>query len=86
MNWQRKKGLVTGAGGFIGSHMLEPLVELVARTQALVRYKSRNGSGLLELVPASIKNEIEVVLGDLWNIPHAYKKYLAWIPEGTQAR
>jgi nucleoside-diphosphate-sugar epimerase len=65
MNWQRKSVLVTGAGGFIGSHLVERLVELGARVRALARYNARNGWGLLELLPASIKNEIEVILGDL---------------------
>ena len=40
-------------------------MELGARVRALARYNSRNDWGLLELLPASIKNEIEVVLGDL---------------------
>jgi len=61
---------VTGAGGFIGSHLVERLVELGARVRALVRYNSRNDWGLLELLPPSIKNEIEVVLADLTD-PHA---------------
>jgi len=69
MHWQRKKVLVTGPGGFIGSHLVERLVELGARVRALVQYNSRNDWGLLELLPASIKNEIEVVLGDLTD-PH----------------
>jgi nucleoside-diphosphate-sugar epimerase len=54
MNWENKKVLVTGAGGFIGSHLVERLVELGARVRALVRYNSRNDWGLIELLPAAI--------------------------------
>ncbi len=67
--WGNRRVLVTGAGGFIGSHLVERLVELGARVRALVRYNSRNDWGLLELLPASIKNGIEVVSGDLTD-PH----------------
>jgi NAD dependent epimerase/dehydratase len=70
MPWQNKRILVTGAGGFIGSHLAARLVELGARVRALVRYNSRNDWGLLELLPASVKGEMEVVLGDLTD-PHS---------------
>lgn len=62
--------LVTGAGGFIGSHLVERLVELGARVRALVRYNSKNDWGQLELLPAPVTNEIEVILGDLTD-PHS---------------
>ena len=65
MNWQGKSVLVTGAGGFLGSHLVERLVELGARVRALVRYNSRNDWGLLELLPPPVTSEIEVFLGDL---------------------
>lgn len=65
MNWENKKVLVTGAGGFIGSHLVERLVELGARVRALVRYNSRNDWGLLELLPAAVKDHLEVVAGDV---------------------
>jgi NAD dependent epimerase/dehydratase len=69
MNWHGQRVLVTGAGGFIGSHLVERLVESGARVRALVRYNSRNDWGLLEQLPGTIRNEIEVVLGDLTD-PH----------------
>ncbi len=40
--------LVTGAGGFIGSHLTEYLVEKGHKVRAFVRYNSRNFWGLLE--------------------------------------
>jgi NAD dependent epimerase/dehydratase len=69
MSWRNRRVLVTGAGGFIGSHLAERLVELGARVRALVRYNSRNDWGRLELLPAPVKHEMEVVLGDLTD-PH----------------
>jgi dTDP-glucose 4,6-dehydratase len=65
MDWQSKPVLVTGAGGFIGSHLVERLVELGARVRAFVRYNSRNDIGLLRVLPAERRREIEVIVGDL---------------------
>lgn len=65
MKWENKKVLVTGAGGFLGSHLVERLFELGARVRALVRYNSRNDWGLLELVPPDVKQDLEVVAGDI---------------------
>ncbi len=62
MNWSDKKVLVTGAGGFIGSHLTERLVELGAKTRAFVRYSSTGSWGWLDQSP--LKNDVEVVLGD----------------------
>jgi dTDP-glucose 4,6-dehydratase len=63
MNWSDKKVLVTGAGGFIGSHLTERLVELGAKTRAFVRYNSSGSWGWLDQSP--LKNDFEVVLGDI---------------------
>lgn len=63
MNWSDKKVLVTGAGGFIGSHLTERLVAVGAKTRAFVRYSSSGSGGWLDQSP--LKNDFEVVLGDL---------------------
>jgi NAD dependent epimerase/dehydratase len=73
MNWQGKKILVTGGGGFIGSHLVERLVSLGARVRALVRYNARNDWGLLELLPKEINGNIEVIFGDLTDPFGTYK-------------
>ncbi len=63
MDWKHQTVLVTGAGGFIGSHLTERLVTLGARTRALVRYNSASSWGWLDHSP--VKNDVEVVLGDI---------------------
>jgi len=60
-----KRVLVTGAGGFIGSHLVEMLVEQGNNVRALVHYNSRNDWGLLEQVPPRIREDVEVVAGDI---------------------
>jgi dTDP-glucose 4,6-dehydratase len=57
------KVLVTGAGGFIGSHLCEALVDEGYEVRAMVRYNSKNLWGWLEY--SDIKNEIEVINGDI---------------------
>ena len=51
MDWTENRVLVTGAGGFIGSHLTERLVDHGADVRAFVRYNSRNDPGLLRLLP-----------------------------------
>jgi len=68
--WKDKEVLVTGAGGFIGSHLVEVLTQLGANVTAFVRYNSRNDHGLLSLLPDDTRQAIEVIAGDLRD-PHA---------------
>ncbi|OGP53880.1 MAG: NAD-dependent dehydratase [Deltaproteobacteria bacterium RBG_13_52_11b] len=67
------KVLVTGAGGFIGSHLTEELVRQGEEIRAFVRYNSRDDRGLLEELPGEIRNQMEVVMGDLKD-PDGVKK------------
>lgn len=57
--------LITGAGGFIGSHLTEALVQAGATVRALVHYNARNDWGLLQTLPPAVGAAVEVVAGDL---------------------
>jgi len=63
--WNSKQVLVTGAGGFIGSHLVERLAAEKARLRAFVRYTSRGETGMLRFLPAEIRKRVEIVAGDL---------------------
>ena len=63
MDISTKKVLVTGADGFIGSHLVEMLVNTGADVRALSYYNSFNNLGWLEDIPCI--SEIEVVTGDI---------------------
>lgn len=65
MQWSNKTILVTGAGGFIGSHLTETLVDRGSHVKAFVHYNSRNNWGLLELLPDEKLHNIELIMGDL---------------------
>ena len=65
MNWQDKKVLVTGAGGFIGSHLVERLLKLGSQVRAFVRYNSRNDIGQIRFIPSDLRKELQIVAGDL---------------------
>lgn len=59
------KILVTGACGFIGSHLTEELAQLGADVRAMIHYNSRNDWGQLKFLPTEIKKSLEVVAGDV---------------------
>ena len=65
MSWSRKKVLVTGAGGFIGSHLAEALVEAGAKVRGFLRYNSRNDIGHLRWADPQAVREMELIFGDL---------------------
>jgi NAD dependent epimerase/dehydratase len=65
MNLKGKKVLVTGAEGFIGSHLTERLVELGADVTALVQYNSLNSWGWIDTFDKNIIDSIRVETGDV---------------------
>lgn len=65
MTLEGRRVVVTGAGGFIGSHLTEALVAEGAAVHALVHYNSRNDWGELDLVPAATRERLEVLAGDI---------------------
>jgi NAD dependent epimerase/dehydratase len=60
--------LVTGAGGFIGGHLVERLVRSGAEVRGLCRYNSRNERGTLDWLAPEVSAEVEVALGDLRDV------------------
>ncbi|MDN5290061.1 MAG: hypothetical protein PWQ06_300 [Anaerophaga sp.] len=61
----KKKILVTGADGFIGSHLTETLVKQGHQVRAFAYYNSFNSWGWLDTLPKEIQNEIDVFTGDI---------------------
>lgn len=57
--------LVTGAGGFIGSHLVEALVEGGSRVRAFVEYDALGRRGWLDTVDEAVQEQVEVVAGDV---------------------
>ncbi len=71
MNLRNERILVTGADGFIGSHLTETLLQMNCKVKALSFYNSLNDWGWLEVFPKN--NKLEVVCGDVRD-PHFCKE------------
>jgi NAD dependent epimerase/dehydratase len=67
MDLREKRVLITGADGFIGSHLTETLVRVGARVRALAQYNSFNDWGWLESIEC--RDNVEIVTGDVRD-PH----------------
>ena len=71
----KKKIFLTGADGFIGSHLVEGLVAAGYKVKALVYYNQDNQIGSLKYINKNILNEVEVVFGDIRDY-NLLKKYV----------
>jgi len=63
--WSGKRVFVSGAGGFIGSHLVEALSVRGASVKAYVKYNSRGHRGWLESMSVATTPNVEVILGDV---------------------
>lgn len=75
-----KKILITGADGFIGSHLTEELVKQGYKVRAFAYYNSFNTWGWLDTLPKAVLNEIEVFTGDIRD-PNGVRESMKGIDE-----
>ena len=80
MSFRNSKILVTGADGFIGSHLVEQMVRQGYAVRAFVFYNSFNSWGWLDTVPAQVLAGVEVIAGDVRD-PHGVRRAM----EGCEA-
>lgn len=73
MNLQNKKILVTGADGFIGSHLTEELLKAGRKVRAFVLYNSFNSWGWLDDTAKSLQDNLEIFPGDIRD-PHGVQE------------
>ncbi len=74
--WGGRRVLVTGAGGFIGSHLTEHLVRAGAEVRAMVRYTGRGDLGMLTELDADALAGVDIVRSDVTD-PHAVRRAVA---------
>ena len=60
-----KRVLVTGAGGFIGSHLVETLLEKGAEIRAFLKYNGRGDLGMIADLPKASRDSLEIIFGDV---------------------
>jgi dTDP-glucose 4,6-dehydratase len=75
-----KKIIITGADGFIGSHLTEALVCEGHKVRAFVLYNSFNTWGWLDTLPKDILSEVEIFQGDIRD-PNGVKQAMKGIDE-----
>lgn len=73
MQLKNKKILITGADGFIGSHLAELILPHCAHVRALVQYNSQNHWGWLEHSPKAVRESLEIIAGDVRD-PHGMRQ------------
>src|SRR5262249_23297003 len=65
MDLRNANVLLTGAGGFIGSHLCEALLDIGSRVTAMIRYTSHGSWGNLGFLPKEKKDALQVVAGNI---------------------
>ncbi|MFN5250684.1 MAG: GDP-mannose 4,6-dehydratase, partial [Bacteroidota bacterium] len=65
LDLKQEKILVTGADGFIGSHLVEHLIDQGYQVKAFVYYNSFNSWGWLDTLPKEKKSKLEIFSGDI---------------------
>lgn len=68
-----KRILVTGAGGFIGSHLVERLIHGGAKVTAMVRYNSASSLGNLAFLPQDLRADLAIASGNIEDSDFVYR-------------